>query len=259
MLPAASLAVLVVVYALGYRRRHATRRAPSAAMAAAFLIGATILAAALVGPLDAVSDELFSAHMVQHLLITLVAPPLIAWGRPIDTMLGLLAVARRGTVYRALLGQPGIRRLLRVALHPILVAVVANGLMLVWHIPSWYSATLANELIHDLEHATIFWSALLYWMVLLGAPPRVARPPSFTMKLLMLFASWMASDLLGATLALSAMPLYDVYRESPERWGLTQLADQHMGGLIMWIGGGGLYAVMMLTLLVWQLGRGRAR
>jgi cytochrome c oxidase assembly factor CtaG len=113
-----------------------------------------------------------------------------------------------------------------------------------------YQAAVRSQLLHELEHATFFSTALLFWWVLVEPVPRSHRLGPIS-RLLVLFASWMIGDLLGATLTLAPELLYSLYADTPKLGGLTPLADQRLGGLIMWVGGGGLFAALLIGFLAY--------
>jgi putative membrane protein len=248
---ALALAVAAVAYGLAYSAAYRARRTvPRPWRAYAYLAGVLTLALALLGPLDDWSGVLFSAHMVQHLLLTVVGPPLLALGRPVQVLLRGLPSAPRRALLRQTLGRPPVRGLLAKLVHPIVLALAVNGSVLIWHLPALYSAALRQPFIHELEHACFFGSALLFWWALVGPELPRAHRLSTSAALLLLFTTWMASDLLGATLTLASTLLYPDYAATPKPWGLTALADQRLGGLIMWVGGGVFYATVMVGRLV---------
>lgn len=250
---ALALAVAAVVYGLAYSAAYRARRTvPRPWRAYAYLTGVLTLGVALLGPLDDWSGVLFSAHMVQHLLLMVVSPPLLALGRPVQVLLRGLPSAPRRALLRQTLGRPQVRGLLAKLVHPIALALAVNGSVLIWHLPALYGAALRQPFIHELEHACFFGSALLFWWALVGPELPRAHRLSTSAALLLLFTTWMASDLLGATLTLASTTLYPDYATTPTAWGLTvtALADQRLGGLIMWVGGGVVYATVMVGRLV---------
>jgi cytochrome c oxidase assembly factor CtaG len=194
--------------------------------------------------------------MVQHVLLTLVAPPLIAIGRPVQVVLRGLRPRYSRALLRHTIGRPWVRRWLAALVHPVTVVLLANASFLLWHVPVLYQAAVRSRPLHVLEHACFFGTAFLFWWVLVDPVPRHHRL-SPTAALLGLFATWMVSDLLGATLTLARVPFYPLYGEATNPWRLTPLADQRLGGSIMWIGGGGFYAAAMLGMLAYPYARRR--
>jgi cytochrome c oxidase assembly factor CtaG len=243
------LIVAAVAYGSAYRSTSAAGRAvPPWWQVGAYAGGLVSLALALMGPPHHFSEVSFAAHMVQHLLMTLVAAPLIVLGRPVQVLLRGLGARRSGAVLRPTIGRPIVRQILGMIAHPVSVVVLFNGAMLLWHLPSLYEAAVRNRLLHDVEHASFFGTALLFWWVLIDPVPRHHRFVPST-ALLVLFASWMIGDLLGAALTLAREPLYPLYARAPNPWGLDPVVDQSRGGAIMWIGAGVLFAACMLGIL----------
>jgi cytochrome c oxidase assembly factor CtaG len=240
-----------VGYLLAYRaERAAGRTVPPGWAVGAFLAGLASLAFALLGPPDHFAAVSFAAHMVQHLLLTLVAPPLLLLGRPVQLLLQRLGPRYARPLLLPTLGRPRVRLLLAALTQPLTVLLLFNGSLLLWHHPALYQAALRDQTVHELEHASFFWTALLFWWVLIEPLPRRHRL-SPTATLLVLFASWMLSDLLGAALTLAREPLYPLYAEAQSPWGLSPAADQRLGGLIMWVGGGGLFTALLIGFLAY--------
>ncbi|MCC7371472.1 MAG: cytochrome c oxidase assembly protein [Chloroflexi bacterium] len=244
---------IVVLVALGYAyalRSAGRRRRPAGWRIGAFLGGLGVLGAALSGPLDSLAHALFWAHMVQHMLLTIVVPPLVACGQPLYVGMALFSPAQRQALARLGVESRGVRIALAIAAHPLILAVALNVPLVVWHLPTLYEAALANQVLHDLEHLTFLLPSALFWLILLDpATPRHARL-SLEGTLLVLFATWMVCDMLGATLALSGAVWYPGYAVSATEWGITAAEDQRRGGLVMWIAGGLFYAAVMLGALV---------
>lgn len=243
------LASAAAAYLLAYRSAaRAGRPLPPGWQVAAYLGGLASLALALLGPFDHFNGVLFSVHMTQHLLLMLVAAPLLVLGRPVQVVLRGLPPRYSRALLRRTAGFRGARRALAVLTHPVSVFVLFNGSFLLWHLPRFYQAAVRSELVHEVEHVSFFATALLFWWVLVDPVPRHHRL-STTAAVLLLFATWMASDLLCATITLAQTLLYPVYAFTPKPWGLTPLADQRLGGAIMWATGGVFYAVVLIGML----------
>jgi cytochrome c oxidase assembly factor CtaG len=222
-----------VVYRSAWRVRHA-RGLVGAREAISFGAGLAALALALGPPLDDWSAELLSAHMVQHLLLGLVAPFLLAGGQP-GRVLGPLA-------------PPELSRLfLRWRHRPVPVAVGAAavlahvGAFWLWHTPALYDAAVRHVLLHVFEHATLFLG---------GCALVVVTSPRRLVSVLYLFGAALGSGVLGALLAFSGRPWYDAHLATAGRWGLTPLQDQQAAGTIMWVPGGMVYTALALVVFV---------
>ncbi len=208
----------------------------SAGRQAAFYLGVLAVFLALCSPLDELGDEyLFSAHMVQHLLLTFVAPPLWLAGAPAWLLERLFP--------------PGLpRRVLLVLISPLPAYIIFNGVMWVWHVPRFYDATLESEGIHIFEHLTFMASAVIGWApVLVGAPLNRLSSP---LRALYLFLSSFPCTALAAMMTFSPRVLYPFYAGAPRLFAnLPALTDQWIGGLIMWLVGDMILASVSLAIV----------
>jgi len=208
-----------------------------------FWLGFLTLVIALLSPLHTGAAYLFWLHMTQHMLLTIVAPPLLVLGMPP----GLL-----GWVYKRRVP----RSIHRVVWSPVVATVLYNGVFVAWHLPAWYDATLRSVWIHAVEHASFVIVGLIFWGVV--AFPG-SRRPSLASRMVMLVVANIISFLVGLTLTFAGHPFYTPYTQTPRLWGFTPLEDQQIGGLIMWVGGQLAYLVPILALLYWFLWRDRVR
>ena len=200
---------------------------------AGFAAAMTAIVVALISPLDALSSTLFSAHMLQHLLLTLVAAPLLVVSAPLQAMAwGLPASGRRRTGRWS--GR--VRRLLAAPALPGIGLAAFTLVFALWHLPVLYDAALRGDVVHGLEHATMLASAAAFW-----APAVRPRRTPAGLGVVLLFASLIASGLLAALLVFSPSAWYA--HPATELWGLTALRDQQLGGGLMWILGGAAYVL----------------
>lgn len=204
-----------------------------------FWLGAAAVAVALLSPLDPLAAELASAHMVQHVVLILVAAPLLAYSAPVTTLLiGAPRFVRRraGQMMRRLravhagveaLRSPGAAWLLHAAT------------LWFWHASVPYDLALEHPVIHGVEHATFLGTGVLFWSTLLRR--RGSRSTSYGYGVLLVFTMAMQSVLLAALLTFARTPWYDGYRDTTQAWGLEPLADQQLAGAIMWVPAGLFY------------------
>jgi putative membrane protein len=212
--------------------------------------GAALVAigVALISPLDALSSALASAHMVQHVLLLLVAAPLLALSGPMTTLLrGSPSVVRDASVQ--------LRRRLRLTRvnlrplrHPAVVWLVHVGTLWFWHAAVPYDAAVEHHVLHVIEHASFLATGVLFWRVVIGA--RQADRVSNGLGVLLIFAAAMQSVFLSALLTFAREPWYSVYATTTGPWSLDPLADQQLAGVIMWIPAGLVYLGAALGLLV---------
>ncbi|HSM57779.1 MAG TPA: cytochrome c oxidase assembly protein [Candidatus Sulfomarinibacteraceae bacterium] len=239
------LLLAAALYARGLRalwRRAGPGRGVRRSHVAAFAAGLLVLALALLSPLDALSSALLAAHMVQHLLLMLVAAPLLVLGLP--PVAAAWALPRSPQLARWWHRRPLLRRAWRALSHPVTAWLLYAGVLWAWHLPRLYEAALLNETVHALEHAAFLGAALLFWWAL-----RHARALSSAGGALFLFTTALHSGLLGALLTFAAAPWYPVYSIAPYAWGLTPLQDQQLAGVIMWLPGSLVYLGAVLLLL----------
>ncbi len=213
-----------------------------------FGAGVGVLLLALVSPIDTLGDAyLFSAHMLQHLLLLLIVPPLLLLGIP------------REPVRRAL-RRPPVRRVECVLAQPLLAWSLGVGTMWLWHLPALYNAALAHAGIHVVEHLCFLGSAATFWWPLV-APVGEARLTPVAAALY-LFAAAAASTILGIILTFVSPGLYPLYLRPGDRlgilpllrdgWGFSPAVDQQTGGILMWVGGGLVYlGAIIATLARW--------
>lgn len=199
-----------------------------------FTAGMAMLAVAFISPLDALSGALFSAHMVQHLILILAAAPLLVWSNPGPPMLRGIPKRWRARVARATM-TPSIR----VSWHWLRQPLIAGGLHVValtaWHAPSLYDAALQHEFVHILEHGTFFLSAAMFWWA-------IATTGAVAPRILSIFGVMLVGGALGALLTFATTTWYSQHLPYIAAWGLTPLQDQQIAGMLMWAPGGALYA-----------------
>ena len=246
------LLLLGLVLALWIHRRGR----PDAQRATLFTAAVAAVAVALVSPLDAMSNALASAHMVQHLLLVLVAAPLLALSAPSGALLrGSPRVARRAAVRtRRRLGLD--RALLRFLRAPVAVSLRHAAALWFWHGSVPYDAALRSHPLHVLEHASFLVTGLLFWGVVLGR--RTASRVSNGYAVLLVFAMAMQSVVLALLLTFAPTPWYSSYTTTTRAWGLAPLADQQLAGAIMWVPAGLFYTGVALALFAAWLNRSEA-
>ncbi|MGB3305408.1 MAG: cytochrome c oxidase assembly protein [Thermomicrobiales bacterium] len=214
----------------------------------AFWCGLLTLFIALASPLDTATATVFSAHMIQHVLLIAVAPPLLLLGSPLTVMMNGLPRS-----WRRPLARTGTRPLPAVVLGFLTLPAVAWILhattLWLWHEPALYQAAVRHEGIHLAEHATFVITALLYWWTIVPASRTAKNSLGPGMGILSVFAMGMQGAALGALLTFWGGVIYPVYIGRSELWGFSALSDQRLAGLIMWIPAGSIYVVAALMLL----------
>jgi putative membrane protein len=197
-----------------------------------FVAGITVLFIALVSPLEAMSTALFSAHMVQHLLLILVVAPLLTVSRPLAPVLRALPRAMQKSIGN-LIQKPALQQF-NSSLNVFMLNLAALAF---WHLPTFYEAAFTSDGIHALEHASFLLAAAL---------------KNYGARILLVFAVMMTSGLLGALMSFASTPWYSHHADYVGAWGLSLLEDQQLAGMFMWIPPGIVYALTAaLVLAAW--------
>ena len=258
--PTSVIVLTALVYARGVRRAwaHAGRgRGIRRTQVAAVAIGIGVLALALISPLDGLSEASFAAHMTQHVLLAVVAPPFLVaggmmlglfWALPLRQRLALARVVQRTAWLR------GVWRALSMPATAWLVHMLA---IWSWHAPPLYELALRSDAAHALEHLSFLGSAMLLWWTIIY--PRAQRRTAYAIGIVSLFATAMHTGVLGALITFSHRVWYPSQAAGAASLGLTAIEDQQLAGLIMWVPAGLLYVVAMSALFVAWLGSSSRR
>jgi putative copper resistance protein D len=244
-LPLFGVAVAAVAYLWAARRVAATRSRPHPRWrTAAFLGGLGALVLALNSPIEAYEGVLFSVHMVQHMLLELVAAPLLLLGAPATLALR----AASPSVRRGLLSILHSRAL-AVLTFPLLTWILFAAVNWGWHFSTLYDDALESVPLHYFQHATFLGAALLFWFPVIGADPSRWRLPH-PVRLFYLFLAMPQNSFLGVALMSASTVLYPHYLTNLRTWGATALADQSLGGILMWVVGDVVFLAAMAGVVV---------
>ncbi|MDF2780519.1 MAG: cytochrome c oxidase assembly protein [Geminicoccaceae bacterium] len=248
LVPALTLALL---YAVGIARlwsRAGVGRGVPAWRAAACVAGLAALFGALVTPLDAAAEVSFALHMAQHMLLIVVAAPLLALGNVGVVMLSGLPGRLRTSLGRVIASRP-LRRL-RGWLLALPVTTALHGVVVwLWHAPALYEAALADPLVHYLEHLTMLGSGVLFWWSVTTAWWRA--PLGHGGGVGALFLTMLHSGMLGILITLAPVPLYASYATAAPLGSLSPLEDQQVAGIVMLAGGFAYLAAGLVLLASW--------
>jgi putative membrane protein len=263
------LAVLAaVLYVLGLRRpvrgsSGSRGRQVALLRATSFVASLATITVALSSPFDGAADQLLWAHMAQHVLLVVVAPPLVVLGAPwMPLWLGLPLSVRRPLARWLVRSRPArpLRAAASLVTTPLVAFAVFNVDLLVWHIPALYDLTLRNQAVHDLEHVLFLTTGVLFWAQLLPSWP-LHRRLGFGGRLVYTLGASLASWALAVVLAFYPTPLYSVYADLASRpGGISALGDQRVAAGVMWVPGSIPFALAILFDVYRLLGRpGAAR
>jgi putative membrane protein len=265
-LPGLFAVLTAVFYVLGLRRpvhgSAGSHGQPVALLrATSFIASLVIVVVALSSPFDGAADELLWAHMAQHVLLVVVAPPLFVLGAPwMPLWLGLPLRVRRPRARALVRSRPArpLRAIASTLTRPLGAFVAFNVDLLLWHLPALYDLTLQNQAAHDLEHALFLLTGILFWAQLLPSWP-LHRRLDFGGRLVFTLGASVASWLLAVVLAFYPTPLYSAYAELSSRpGGISALGDQRLAAGVMWVPGSIPFALAILFDVYRHLGRSGA-
>ena len=222
------------------RPASSPRPSPSPLQRVSFFAGLLVIFLSLNGPVHDLSDYyLFSAHMVQHLLLTLIMPPLLLLGTP-------------GWMLEPLLRPRPVAAVARLVTRPIAAYALFNVTVAAWHVPALYNSAVAHHDVHIAQHLMFMVTAVLMWWPLLSPLPKLPRLP-YPGQLLYCFLMSVPMTVVAVYIAMADNLLYPGYASAPRLWGISPMLDQHIGGLIMWVPGGlFFYAVMTVVFFKWS-------
>ncbi|HET7751282.1 MAG TPA: cytochrome c oxidase assembly protein [Terriglobales bacterium] len=244
------LVVVGFLYLRGWLRyRNASPNTIPAWQFAVFLTGLFFFWIAEGSPLLAIDDDLLTIHMVQHILLMGVAPPLILLGAPALPMLYGLPRRFVRNVLRPLFRWPLLRGLGRTLTHPAFAWLAFAFALIGWHLPAAFEMALRSSLWHDVEHACFFWTGILFWWPVIQPWPSVARWPRWRIPLYLFFAT-LPCDTLSAFLTFCGRVVYPYYLSAPRPFSLSPLLDQQFAGALMWVCATFIYLIPAVIITV---------
>jgi len=232
-----SLTIAAAVYFHGWLklRRHDPARW-SGLRLTAFLGGLAAVLLALASPIEVFADLLLSVHMVQHMLLMMVAPPLLWIGNPLLPVLRGLPRAVRTTVVFPILRAPLARDAFALLTHPLIAWPIFVAAVWIWHAPVGYELALRDPEWHVAEHATFFAASMLFWFPVIQPYPTRPQWSRWLVLPYLVFAD-VQNTVLSAWLAFASEPIYRHYTEGPSIASWSPLADQQLAGVLMWVPG----------------------
>jgi len=231
----------------GWRERIDGSQSVERQRKVAFFVGIGSVVIALLSPIGVLADDfLLSMHMAQHVLLTIVAPPLMLYGLP---PWAYAAFARRF---------PRVWSAWRFITKPILAFLLFHLPYSIWHVPFLYDQILINEPAHIAAHQLFIATSFIVWWPVV-APGRAFGQIAPPIQMIYFFLQTLPGQLTGAFITLAGSPLYHRYTEAPRVWSMSIMADQQLGGLIMWVGMGSFYlAAMSFVFFRWASQEDRA-
>ncbi|HUB29184.1 MAG TPA: cytochrome c oxidase assembly protein [Terracidiphilus sp.] len=255
-----TIVLTAVVYLRGWFALRRTRpRQFTAARLLSFFAGLGCLWLAIGSPLDAFADVLLSAHMVEHLILMSLVPPLVLLGLPVVPLLRGLPRVARISLAGPLLRMKPLRRLGHALVRPRIAWVLMNAAFLGWHIPAAYDFALEHESWHDFEHICFLGTSLLFWWCIVRPWPAPQRAPNWTLLLYLLGADVVNTGL-SAFLSFCNRTVYPFYVTHANPFGIDPLSDQILGAVIMWVFGSLAFLIPAMAIAFMLLqpgGRGK--
>jgi len=224
-----ALLITAWIYVRGWRQlrgRYTTARLAS------FFGGLAVLFIALDSPLDAFGNLLLEIHMIQHLLLIMVAPPLLWYGQP---MLAMMRGLPPGWLKQGLgpfLAWHGLQRVGRAITHPVVCWLALSAALIGWHLPGPYELALRSQGWHEVEHACFLFASMLFWWPIVQVWPSRPRWPRWSM-IPYLVAADLVNTGLSAVLSFADHAIYPSYQAAPRLWGISPLEDQQLGAIAM--------------------------
>lgn len=223
-----------LVYVRGWLRlRSSSLNAIAPWRAAGFLLGLSLIWVGVASPIGALDHELLTVHMVQHLLLMTLAPPLIWLGAPVMPLLQGLPRQFVQGVIRPVFGWSPLQRLGRALGQPAFCWLAACAVLMGWHIPALFALGLRSEVWHGIEQSSFLVSGLLFWWPVIQPWPSVSRWPEWSI-LLYLFLATLPCDILSGFLVFCDRVVYPGYFASAKPLGFSALEDQQCAGALMW-------------------------
>lgn len=241
------LGLTIFIYLWGLHnvwRRAGAGRGITLRRGAGFLGAILALVVALLSPLDALSAVLFSAHMIQHLVLMLAAAPLLVLSDFPLALLWALPRAWSQLLSQSLKQSRLFSRAWQGFTEPLSAWMLFAVALWLWHTPLFYEAALRDETIHTWEHSVFLLTAMLFWWALFRHSG--LNHYRYGMAVPYLFTTALHSGILGALMTFSAQPWYPYYMDLVIPWGLTPLQDQQLAGLIMWLPGGAVFTLLTI-------------
>jgi cytochrome c oxidase assembly factor CtaG len=248
-----SLLLIAVFYLRGFMpvHRQMPRRYPLSSLAF-YSAGMVVLAVALASPLTTLDDRLLTAHMVQHLVLLMIAPPLLLLGAPQIPMVRAIppALAKKtvGLIAKSRRGRPLFNRLT----HPVSGLMVFSTVMLGWHLPAPFQAALCSDDWHMVEHGCMLTAGLLFWYPVIRPWPAAEQWSRWALVPYLLVGDGVNS-VLAAFMVFSGRLLYPSYARLPRLGGISAINDQILAGAVMWVPGSILFVVIAIAIVIGAL------
>jgi putative membrane protein len=226
--------ITLVIYLRGMKRLKALSQSQGRIRAALFLSGLGAVFLALQSPIDPIAERLFSIHQVQHLLLRMVGPMLLALSAPEGTMIAGLPRRWRRNTFRYLGTNRWLSVVYRILRNPVFVVIAFIASLYIWQVPSIHNSALLNSALHYFMHVTMLAAGLLFWWMIFDHR-EAATAVSHPLRLIMLIGMIVLNILLGAVTTLKEVVLYTAYDIEGRLFDMAPLVDEVIGGYLIWV------------------------
>lgn len=216
---------------------------------AVFIAGIVAILIAVASPLAALDEELLTVHMVQHLLLMAVAPPLILMGRPALSLLHGVPKHFVQAIVGPVLRWTPVRRLGKIITHPVFCWIASTMTVIGWHLPAAFALGQSSAAWHEIQHASFLLAGFLFWWPVIQPWPSASRSPKWSIALY-LFLATLPCDALSAFLTFCDRVVYSHYLAASGPMQISALQDQEWAGVIMWVAVTFIYMVPAMALTV---------
>ncbi len=241
-------ALVVAVYVAGMMRRSGATSSIQVWRHVAFLSGVAAVFLALQSPVDGLADHLFSVHQIQHLLLRMIGPMLIALGAPQATLIAGLPPAVRRATLKPLLAGRVVRGVFAPLVHPVVITTLFIAALYAWELPRFHNAAILNDGIHYTMHITMLLAGLVFWWRVFDMRPAPVGTRYGT-RLMMLWIVTLSNIALGAYTTLKTTLLYPAYDVAGRLFHVPPLMDESIGGFIIWVPGSMMCLVAIIVVV----------
>jgi putative membrane protein len=216
---------------------------------ASYLAGNAALAIALVSPLEALDEQLLIAHMMQHLILLMIAPPLLLLGTPQIPLIRAIPPVLAKRTIGVIAKSQTCRRLFNLMTHPVSAFLLFSIAMLGWHLPGSFEFALSSDYWHAVEHGCFIVGGLLFWYPIVRPWPAVERWSRLTLVPYLMLAD-IENTMLAAFMVFSGRLLYPSYASTPRIGGISAATDQIAAGSIMWVPGSIVFLIPAVAIVI---------
>ncbi len=252
-----TLLLVALIYGKGILNRAAASQPLPVLRCISFYAGLAFIALALQSPIDPLGESLFFVHQFQHLLLRMVGPLLIALAWPQGVLVAGMPAWMRRYLLTPLASNEAIRRVLGVFSSPVVASGFFIGILYFWEVPRFHNAAVLDDAIHYIMHATMLAAGLIFWWQVFDRRSD-GKSLRYATRLMMLWLVILSNILLGAYTTLKTETLYNAYGLGSRMFGYTPLADEQIGGIIIWIPSS-MMSLVALLIVIHMWGRHESR